>query len=463
MNQSLAKKTAMARYVPVVAALYALVVLIALTRWAGIPRLNASLFLWGAAGLIGTLAGLAFLAWYLFLKPTPAQPLTTSTLLTTRHRQSLAALLAISGVMIVVGGFWDEVWHRQYGVPFGEDLFWRPHLLMYAGLLSVMVTAFMSGLLLWRKGKGSWRQRFRTEPLLGWLVLLGAFLGYALPADPAWHMLYGADISAWSLPHLVLMVSFSAIMIAAAALQLSTLPARSWRSILHLRLVDVLVVGSLAFALMVGLQLLTTEWDGIRQIRRGSTHVFWQRPEWLLPVVVLGLAAFFGTLANRTTRYVGAATLVGLVALASRFLLVSGFGYAQMSTNAWLLALPPLVGIDLWYGYRLSTKGRAPSAFGEAIAATFGLALGTLPLIGTLYVYPELSQSTLPWMLGMGFVTALWASWLGGYLGEVLSPRHSAVPVSSRQARGIIRGPTTALVLTIAFMAWFVVTATPPA
>jgi hypothetical protein len=463
MRLSHANKPTIERYAPVVAALYALVVLIALLRWAGLPRVDFFFFVLGAVSLIGTLAGLAFLGWYLLIKPLPADVMNASLLLKAHHRQGLAALLAISGVMIVVGGFWDEVWHRQYGVPFGRDLFWRPHLLMYAGLLSVMLAAVVSGLLLWRKGTGRWRQRFRAEPLLGWLVLLGAFLAYALPADPAWHMLYGTDITAWSLPHLVLMVTFSAIMVMAAAFQLSTLPARSWQSLLRLRLDDILVILALAFALMLGLQLLTTEWDGIRHVRRGSTHPFWQRPEWLLPVVVVALSTFFGTLANRATRYVGAATLVGLVALASRFLLVNGFGFAQMSTNAWLLALPPLAGIDLWYGYRSSAHPRTPSAFEGAFAATLGLALGTLPLLGRLYVYPQVSPTTLPAMLIMGFVTALWASWLGGRLGEALRPRRSKAPARARESRGAMRGPTTALVLLIVFMAWFVITATPPA
>ena len=42
-----------------------------------------------------------------------------------RTRAVLALILASGGIGIAVGAVWDELWHRRYGLPFGEDLFWR--------------------------------------------------------------------------------------------------------------------------------------------------------------------------------------------------------------------------------------------------------------------------------------------------------------------------------------------------
>ena len=446
-------------WAPIAAGAYGLVVLVGLLRWAGLPRVETSLFVLGAASVVGTLVGLAVLGWILFVKPVRGGVALSAPILTVQGRRGLALLLAVSGLLIVVGGYWDEVWHRSYGVPFGDDFFWRPHLLMYAGLAAVLGVAAGAAAILWRRGRGGPRARFRSNPTLGWMVLLGAFLAYALPADPAWHALYGADITAWSLPHLVLLVTFSAIMLTAAAVHLSALPERPWHGPLTFRLDAGLAIVGIASGLLLSTQLLTLEWDGITRLRLGSPHPFWQRPEWLLPVVVVALATFFGTLALRATRYVGAATLVGVVALGVRAALVGGFDSPGMSVNAWLLALPPLLAIDVLHGLRRA-RGRGPSgALGTAAAATVGLALGMLPLVAALYVYPRVTVDTVPLMVLMGFVSALWASSLGARLGERFRPVATEAVVVPR---GALRGTAVALAVAVGFMVWFIGTATPP-
>ena len=109
------------------------------------------------------------------------------------------------------------MWHRSFGLPFGEDLLWRPHLLLYFGFLSVSALAGVALLILLRgssdlQSRPSLQQRFRAQPVLGLLTLVGGFLIFAIPADPVWHTLYGEDITAWSLPHLILTISFAMIM-----------------------------------------------------------------------------------------------------------------------------------------------------------------------------------------------------------------------------------------------------------
>jgi hypothetical protein len=446
---------------PVAAAAFGLLVVVSMLRWAGLPRVDPSLFVVGAVSVVGMLVALALLGWHLLLRRVDGGLATTAPLLSLRGRRHVAVLLATSGLLIAVGGYWDEVWHRTYGLAFGADLFWRPHLLMYAGLAFVIGMGAWSAYRLWRHGQGGIRARFRSDPTLGGLVLLGAFLLYALPADPAWHVVYGADITAWSLPHLVLLVTISAIMLGAAIVGLGTLPERPWHGPLRLRGDVLLALVAVATAFMLSTQLLTTEWEGITRIRRMSLHPFWQRPEWLLPVVVMATAAFFGAFALRATRFVGAATLVGLVTLALRALLVQVFESPQMTVHAWYLALPPLLALDLAYGAFLSLRGRVPPLGAAALAATVGLALGTLPLLAALYVYPRVVAETIPAMLGIGLVVALWATYLGSGLGELSRPAASpsavAVPVRvSPMGVAAVAG-------VVAFMVWFIATATPPA
>jgi hypothetical protein len=82
-----------------------------------------------------------------------------------------------------------------------------------------------------------------------------------------------------------------------------------------------------------------------------------------------------------------------------------------------------------------------------------------LPLIATLYVYPRVKTDTVPLMLLMGFVSALWASSLGTRLGEWFRPVAAEAVVVPR---GALRGTAIALAAAVGFMAWFIGTATPP-
>ncbi len=93
----------------------------------------------------------------------------TTRVLRTRYR--LAFVVLLSFVLLRIGASWDELWHRLYGVPFGQDLLWPPHLLMYASfLLNVAMVGI--GLSVGLRGRGSVRTRCRREPLLAALGLL---------------------------------------------------------------------------------------------------------------------------------------------------------------------------------------------------------------------------------------------------------------------------------------------------
>jgi hypothetical protein len=438
--------------------LVAVLIAVQLTRWGGLPRTGLLTFWLGVSTVILVALSLLLVGRRLLLAP-PADEVAAAS----RPEQDrlLAALLLLSGFAIGVGAFWDEIWHRQYGLPFGEDLFWRPHLLMYSGLLGVIVLAGGAFVVALRAGSRRLWRRLRARPPLVLLMLLGAFLLYALPADPAWHALYGGDISAWSLPHLLLALNFSAIALVAVALMRSADPTPPWHGLRRAVASDAFAVVAFALALNLLLQLLTTEWDSVRFIPVAAAGPFWDRPPWVLPGLLAALAALVGTLAIRASRLIGAATLTGALALALRWLLLQAFGFDQASTDAWLLLFPPLIALDLLFWLHRQ-RGVTPRWWRSGVAVAVGTAAGTLPLLEALLVYPRVDLAGLPAMLVAILLCALGAAWAGDRLGGRLAAGFRTGPLPP-PVRPLRRWPlAVAALLAVAFVSWFIVSAPSP-
>ncbi len=431
-----------------------LALLLTLSSYAGLPSLGRSYFVLGVVSLVVSIGVFAYLTWLLLVRPLPQGKTAEVRPLPAAYRRILAALMAVSGVALVVGGFWDEVWHRQYGLPFGADLLWRPHQLIYSSLLIIIGLALGSALYLGR-GRGPVAARFRADPLLGLLVLLGGLFLYILPADPLWHMIYGEDISAWSLPHLLLGLSYSLAMLLAVALQLSTVPLRAWEGVWRARLGDALVVGVLGFMLLFNLQVLVTEWD------TDFSFILRNRPEWMLSAVLVTTAAFVGTLALQATRLIGAATAVGLLSFAVRSALLGTFDYDAMSANPWLCALPPLVALDLWHAFRIRQRRAAPLWFSSGLAAALGMVVVGFPLMNRLFSFPQIAAGNFGEMLLATVLASLPAAWLGQTAGETLAATNKQLARATRLPE-LAWVPPAALLGMLGFIVLLVVTATPP-
>jgi hypothetical protein len=444
------------RAFPVVAVL---TIFAAMGYWAGTPSENAPFFILGLGLMLAFIIILGVAVWFLFVKPLPKGVSVPATPISTSMRQVITLLLMVSMINIVVGGTWDEVWHTMYGIPFGEDFWWRPHLMMYVGLFCVAGLGGLSFLWLWRNGQGSWQQRFRANPALGLLVLLAAFLLYVIPADPIWHNVFGEDISSWSLPHVTLASSFLLISLVAVAIMQSTLAQRSWGFITNFSLQDLVMSVSLAFAFIIVLQLLVADWDSITQNQVALPLPVFDRPDWLLATIISLLATFFAVLSTRATKRIGMATLVGVSAFAVRFALLELFSFDAVSADAWLVALPVMLAVDAWYGYRISHR-KSVGWLSTGIVAGGTFALVSLPLLARLFVYPIISLQTLLVMLIASFVAALAASFLGTGLGNVLANQAREPQLSTKGQLCWIT--PTALIGMIAFVIILIVTATPP-
>jgi len=432
-----------------------LAALLYLSYWAGFPQELFTAFLLGLLILAVALAGYGWLAYYLLVRQLPAGHKNPAVnMLPVTYRRLLAIFLGIGGMAVTVGGFWDEVWHRAYGFPFGPDLLWRPHLLIYMGLLTPPLLGFLSLIRVTRGSKGTMQQKFRADPALGFLVMVGLLTAFSVPLDPVWHTIYGTDISAWSLPHLLLLTCTSLVMIMAAFMLLTTVEPKKWRGVWRANPEDWLLILFFSFAIIPQLQVLVTDWESANAMAQ-------LRPIWLLPVLFVVLATFTGSIANRATRTFGAATVIAVLALAVRWGLTEAFHY-QVSPAAWLPILGPALGLDIGYAMR-GMRGQNPdSPLINSLAATIGMILISFPLINQLFPYLSLTGMNLV-VAGLACLAAgIAGAWIGQAIGDGLSnaPRQveAATPVHDR-LRVAAPGLFTAAIV---FIIFFVLTATPP-
>jgi len=256
--------------------------------------------------------GFGLLTWWLMFSPLREQAPQRSAERSARTRSIVAALVFASGVAFIVGTGWDELWHRMYG-GFADDFLWPPHLLMYASLGLNLLFA-IGGIVLALRGRGGLRQRFRAEPLLSLLGLIAAYQMASIPSDLLWHEIIGPDITAWSLPHLLLIGTTTGTWLVGLALARSAEPAPRWRRLLDgLSGHELLSLGFVTLATLMLLQLGVTEWDWVTS--SDGAELLLERPGWAYPVVVLAIGVAAAHLAVHATRRIGAATAVAVAVL----------------------------------------------------------------------------------------------------------------------------------------------------
>src|SRR5690606_14232540 len=245
-----------------IAAIVGIALFVAFTFWAGVPSDERATAFWTQIVILFLfLCFFIFITWHLMIRPLPAKHKEPEAVaMSSGLRQFLALLMAGGGLSLVVGPFWDELWHRTYGIPFGEDFFWRPHLLIYFGFGVGVFTGFWALIYLLTKYKGTFRQRFRTNTLVGLTVLSAAFFMYAVPADPIWHIIYGRDLSSWSVPHILLLITIAMLMLLATAIHLSGVPTGQWRTIFKFKFSHILPLLMFASITMPWLQILVIDW-----------------------------------------------------------------------------------------------------------------------------------------------------------------------------------------------------------
>jgi hypothetical protein len=435
------------------------VALLSLSIWGGVVEMSAQLVL-GFAISGGLIIAFGVLGWWLLLSPVPALKVKPARL-SPAIRQLLALLVTGSAALLMIGLTWDEAWHRIYGVPLGEDFLWRPHILMYISFGLVSLFAF-GGLVVINRNPGTLRHKFRAEPLLGLLVLTSGFMLLSLPVDPLWHQIYGVDLTAWSLPHLVMFLSAGIIFIVGAALQASVIPKDGWRMGFGLR--EGIAAYLLAQGLLMTLILLVVEWDGTAAEMMQMPAIFYARPQWLFPALIVGTSMLFGLLIQRLFQRVGLATFVGILALATRWLMIVMVdGAAEgMTARPQIISLIPLVLLDIVMFARMKQADK-PMTRWLAIGAPvlIGMALA-ITIIGQWYVVPEITPDFLLQTALFGIPLALIMAVYGAQIGGALRNMGGSDGVAVRDARSVLLRGAVGVAAMLAFVAFFLLTATPP-
>jgi len=437
--------------------------------WGGFPRQDAWLWI-GVIALVGIYISFGLLAWWLFLSPTSSPASSTDSNMASKRdliiQYTVGSLVLVAGAALSTGGAWDEVWHRRFGLGAAvKDFLWPPHLLIYASLAIIALCA-VSGVGFLANRAGGIRERFRRSPLLGILALVATGQAVALPADAFWHQIYGLDLSAWSLPHLVIVVNFGLLM-SVTALLLAGLPPRTgWRDWRGIQANEVAASFAVAFGVFALLLIGASEWDAIFSLGQGSAdffrQVFWRRPEWLYPVVLLTIALFNAVFVQRLMRRTGVATLVGLLVIGLRFATVTGLGgwQANLGFVTHLLCFPVFLVLDIWQASVVRDSENAwLKTLGYLITAGIFLAIA-LPVIGQWMIYPRINEVTVPGMIFFGLLVAPIVGWTADTLGDMLTglsattdpPRLAERPATTWMALAF--GGLAGILITVSLMAF---------
>lgn len=439
-----------------------IVIFAALTVMAGFPAAERiPVFVVGVLVLIAVTVGVGLLTWHLLLRPLPANvEVTAQPLLSARSRHIIALYLTLGTVSIALAGVWDEIWHVKYGIPFGEDFFWRPHLMLYFGLSTLIVIGAWSWWTLMARGKGTFQQRFRANPLLGLGFIGGLYTFYAVGADPIWHRIYGTDISPWSLTHLLILTLIFTMGLLAITYHKSFISGREWQLKLDATWRDVLIVLVLAGAMLDFMLIFTIQWysaavGNARQLEQVLSY-----PDWLLAAFITFLATLFGTTALHATRQIGSATFVGLLTFGMRLVLDSSLsGVRDGSLPLWLI-LPLMIALDVWYAIAIRRTQKPPAFWTTAIVT--GLVFGVVgfPVATRLFPFLELTAASIPGMVIASLITALGGIWLGQVVAG-MSRFGQAEPVPAQSSRTIPQWVNGLLYIAfVAFVVFFVATST---
>ena len=396
----------------------ALLIIALLVHWGGTAR-PGPLFVAGVALLLSLMLAFGLLAWWLFFSPLAIPTDKLRPLPRIRQvRQIVVLFVLLSTTLLGTGGVWDEVWHRKFG-GFGNDFLWPPHLMIYG---SLALTALFAGisLLVLVQGTGDIRERMRRESAIGLLALVAAYLIASLPSDELWHQIYGKDITAWSLPHIIILMGQVTIWLVAIAVQHSLLPQRSGNFAQ-----EGIMLLFISLATNSLLQIGTLEWEGITQFPPRNTgdlfrQAFWARPEWLYPVVIITIAVLIGMLVLSVLRRAGTATIAALLTIGLHTAQLTLFdGWAQgMTIRSWVLILPPMIALDLWYAFRVREQGTHRTMIGGSLLAGVVGILISLPVIMQTMVYPRINSTTLPGIVLFGLIMAVFAGWTGASVGS---------------------------------------------
>jgi hypothetical protein len=338
-------------------------------------------------------------------------------------------LLGVSLLTAVLGMYWDISLHIDNGRDAGP-LANPAHYLILIGLYGVLVAGVMSIALAGteRPAKtaihlgGDW-----WAPVGGLMMAAcGAFALLGFPLDDMWHRLFGQDVTLWGPTHLMLIGGASLATLGGMVLMGEAITAvgrdrereaTPW--VYHLR--RSLLVGGF----LVALTTFQAEFDfGVPQFR--LVHQ---------PILIM-LAAGIGLVTTRL--YLGRG---GALLAVAGYLLIRGF-LAIMVGGFWGQTTPHfppyIVEALLVEAVFARASGRSPVVNGAIAGALIGT-IGLAAEWGWSHIWMPIpwNDSLLPEAAIAGFITAVAAGAVGGFIGGSLTGR-SGVLITREDGRRLV-------------------------
>src|SRR3954452_6578366 len=358
-------------------------------------------------------------------------------------------LLSVSLLVAVLGMYWDISLHIDNGRDPGP-LANPAHYLILVGLYGVLVAGVMSIVLAGTERPvktaihlgGDW-----WAPVGGLMMAAcGAFALSGFPLDDMWHRLFGQDVTLWGPTHLMLIGGASLatlggmVLMGEAITAIGRDPEREGTPWVY-RMRRALLVGSL----LVALSTFQAEFDfGVPQFR-----------EVYQPILIM-LAAGIGLVTCRLFVGRGGALLAigGYIVIRGFLTLMLGVFWGEVTPHFPLYIVEALL-VEAVFA---RAAGRSPVA-GGAIA---GALIGTMGLAAEwawTHVWMPIpwNDSLLPEAAIAGFITAVAAGALGGFIGGSLVGKSGAL-ISREDGARLVSGDRRAalaggLVL-MAVIAW---------
>ncbi len=328
---------------------------------------------------------------------------------------ALPSAVAGSSLVIAVFGFyWDVAKHIDTGRdpgPFGT----AAHYPILVGLFGIALGGFLA-IVIGTPEKvptsvrltSSWR-----APLGGLLIFLcGGFALLGFPLDDVWHTLFGEDVTLWGPTHVLMIGGASLATLGVWVLLVEGQRARDLAKAktpaghpLVIRLRSVAIAGGF----LLGLSTLQGEFDyGVPQFQL------------LYHPILIMIATGVGLVAARVRLgRLGALQAVAFFLVARGLLTLIIGPVFQMSTLHFPLYVVEALLVE-------AVAARVPSARPLTLGAVSGMLIGTVGLAAE-WGWSHLWMP-LPWTTSMllpaatlGFVAALSAGILGGFIGRALS------------------------------------------
>jgi hypothetical protein len=340
-----------------------------------------------------------------------------------QHIQVLVGLNILAYFTALLSITWDTAEHTKGAV----DSFWYPpHFGIYFSLLAAaLVSAY--GLFLTLRSPGTLGEKLRRSPALVALTVANVIGFTGAPFDAWWHVTFGIDLTAWSPPHIHLIVGSVMVLVACSVYFLDSRPTEDEaRLLIRPGRRDLVLAAAFAMAMLLGsVGFLDYEAAVAPSQTSGFSAAVLEilaRPRWSYPVAMTGFTLFLLLIATASSRRIGNATLATTIYALVRLgqILMSSTLLDYQGAPFYPVLIPALV-LDLTLAASLVVP-QLRRARWAAIALASLLAALSMIITAPMVWSRHLVQPTLnihPWsaywlpILGVGLAFGLAGWWVG--------------------------------------------------